>query len=446
MTRSLDIWSLQLSSSLEEGLRAGDQGLLIAAVDALNRTATIVGNVPVAAAGNCENIADKLAQLIPQGLHVIGSYSSSNSTPWQPQSVDSLPSVAATNSTASSGPAWTINAQHVDVAIVQAGQQSSDVSLHNIPGFVPLRCHLDVQLTIQHTCSDTPDGANYSSANSPPLAAAIQTAMQQLQQGLLAQQLTFITELGSGSNQLAAPLLISSNSKGSSQTVQQALSGNSISSPCNSLLPLQSTSNNSRNGSTTTNSAPMFEFKPVQQQSQQITTIPLGLDVLCYVPATASLSEVAQFLLAPALQHQLDTMQQQLVQQAAARQPLSPIKAYHFLPPGLSFPVTICYSMLHASLETTELKLQPVRQELHQLLGLPAIVPMLRFANALTWDSAGDDESSGGTAGIPKAVRLRNVHNGLAPPGIKRTNDLPHNGQRTLRVTKMIFFVLRIHS
>jgi hypothetical protein len=65
------------------------------------------------------------------------------------------------------------------------------------------------------------------------------------------------------------------------------------------------------------------------------------------------------------------------------------------------------------SQEAAEAQLLPRRQQLHALLGLPDKRPVLRFANALAWSGAGE---AGGEA-LPKAVRLRNVHEALTPPG-----------------------------
>jgi hypothetical protein len=273
-----------------------------------------------------------------------------------------------------------------------------------------------VQLDIQYAVSPTANSSSTAAANSntgssPPPAAAIQAAVQQLQQGLLTQQLVFVTEAGATAaedRQQAGPMLVCSSSKG---TVQDVLGSNnsSSSSPCVSLLPLQSSSSSSSDKST----APMFEYEPCQQQ-QQNSSITLSLDVLAYAPCSMQLSEVPAGLLIPALQNQLNTMQALLQQQASQGQQLAPLRACHFIPPGLGFPVTVCYPLLHQSPETTELKLLSRRQQLHALLGLPSNVPMLRFANALDWGS-----SSSGAAEVPRSLRLRNVHEGLPAPGAK---------------------------
>lgn len=272
------------------------------------------------------------------------------------------------------------------------------------------RCHLEVQLNIQYTTRATSSSAvaNANSSSSPPPVAAIQVAVQQLQEGLLTQQLAFISEeraAAEGQPQQPAVLITTTSS---SSSVQEALGGSSSSGPSISLLPLQSSSGS---GDAAKPSAPMFEYTPADQQ-QQVTCVTAGLDVLCYAPGSMQLRDLQQSLLLPALQQQLATVQQVLQQQAAEGQALVPVRAYHFQPPGLGFPVTVCYPMLHQSLETTELKLLARRQELHRLLGLPDNVPMLRFANALDWSS-----NAGEAPGVPRSLRLRNVHEGLAPPG-----------------------------
>jgi hypothetical protein len=286
-----------------------------------------------------------------------------------------------------------------------------------------------VQLDVQHAINPSSSTnssaatANGNSGSCPPPAAAIAAAVQQLQQELLTPQLTFVTEAGAAAEeqQQPAPLLVCSSSRG---TVQDAFGSNSSSSSqCVSLLPLQSSSSSS-SSNTDKPAAPMFEFEPCQQQQQQqISSVSLSLDVLTYAPITMQLSKLPSALLLPALQTQLATMQDLLQQQASQRQQLSPLRACHFTPPGLGFPVAVCYPLAHQSLETAELKLMPRRQQLHKLLGLPGNVPMLRFANALDWSS------SSSAVGVPRSLRLRNVHEGLPAPGerLVRPSATLHN-------------------
>lgn len=266
-------------------------------------------------------------------------------------------------------------------------------SHNNLKGFIPCRCHLDVQLCIKYSSNN-----GLASNNAIP-PSAVQTAVDQLQHSLLTHQLACVSEVLDPQQQ---QVLIN---KSTTTSVQDLIGRHSSSTPCVSLLPLQQTCSNSNS------SAPVFDYEPDQPQ-QAVTTVTLGLDVLCYAPGSMSASQVLQSLIAPAVRSQLATMQQQLMQLAADGKPLSTVRAYHFQPAALGcLPVSVCYPMLHQSLETTELKLLGVRQQLHKLLSLPDNVPMLRFSNTLVWEPVADSQ------GIPRAVRLRNVHEGLTPPG-----------------------------
>lgn len=91
------------------------------------------------------------------------------------------------------------------------------------------------------------------------------------------------------------------------------------------------------------------------------------------------------------------------------------VRAYHFLPPGCGHHLTVLYPSLLADTELNDLKLLPLRQRLHGLLGLPTNRPLLRPANAL--ELAGDGDGDGGTGGGSAVARLRDVHLGLAAPG-----------------------------
>jgi hypothetical protein len=158
----------------------------------------------------------------------------------------------------------------------------------------------------------------------------------------------------------------------------------------------------------------MFEFTPADSKQQQLLSLPLGLDVLCYVPASSSLSSLHAAALAPALQQQLQQVSQQLMQDAATGRALNPIKALHFNPPVHGFPVTLCYAVPAGPTDTAEEKLLATRQQLHKVLGLPSNVPMLRFANALAWGAAAAGD---GPEAAVRGARLRNVHDALTPPG-----------------------------
>jgi hypothetical protein len=271
-----------------------------------------------------------------------------------------------------------------------------------------------------------------------PHADDVTAAMSALASSLLKQEhLLLAQELDSTAEQPAVPIIInssSSSSPGSGPTVGEVVkSSKDTSNPCTSWLPLQqSTSLNSN----TQLPAPMFEFVPAQggkagntpPTKQQMSTVSLSLDVLCFAPTDLPLSQVVPTLLQPALQQQLTRMQQQVLQHLlppaglaavqASGQLLPSVRALHFLPPGLAFPITVCSPEVHPNLETCELKLMPRRQQLHKLLGLPDNVPMLKEANALLWSLGAAGEGAGEGSGAPgRGVRLRNVHEALAPPG-----------------------------
>jgi hypothetical protein len=230
------------------------------------------------------------------------------------------------------------------------------------PGRVHLELQLQVYFTV-HSSSGAANGAaaaatsNSSKQQQPmPPAAAIQAAVQQLQSKLFSnlQQLVFVPDHidpapgGSNSNssstakqqsQAQQLLLITYNS---SSTIGDLSSSSSIGDPCISLKLLQHTSSSS-GGSPPP--APMFEYSPSDSRQQQLLTLPLSLDVLCYAPSSSSLSDVHRSLLVPALQQQLQQVGVQLQQQVSSGQALCPVRAMHFKPPVLGFPVTACYAV-----------------------------------------------------------------------------------------------------
>lgn len=162
--------------------------------------------------------------------------------------------------------------------------------------------------------------------------------------------------------------------------------------------------------------APVYEFTPPGSASNghlSLTTIDLGMDVMCYVPSTSDLCALGSSYLLPALKQQLGIMERLLLEQPAA----VAIHSYHFQPPGLNHHITCCYPMLGAAADIIEQKLMPLRQQLHRLLGLPSNVPTLRFANALDFHQPDAASEANGKA----AARLRNVHAALTPPGMLLT-------------------------
>lgn len=318
---------------------------------------------------------------------------------------------------------------------------------HVTPYFIPTevvcyllhwtcRAHVDVLLQVVCTDSTSSSTANGTAAAANGTtnnnvsnkqqqvvsASVIQAAVQQLSSQLFGnlQQLVFVLDqlntsaASSTAKQQTQPLQLPLVTSTSTAPLQDLVSSSgNRSDPCISLKPLQHTSSSS---SSSPPPAPMFEFTPssTKQQQQQLLSLTISLDVLCYAPSSSPLSALHTSLLVPALQQQLQAVQQELLQQAAAGQALCPVKALHFKPPVLGFPVTLCYSVPAGPQEAAESALLPRRQQLHTLLGLPNNVPMLRFANALTWGAAAAAE---GPDAAVKAVRLSNVHDGLSPPG-----------------------------
>ncbi len=102
------------------------------------------------------------------------------------------------------------------------------------------------------------------------------------------------------------------------------------------------------------------------------------------------------------------------------------VRAYHFLPPGCGHHVTALYPSLLADTELNDLKLLPLRQRLHGLLGLPTNRPLLRPANAL--ELAGEGDGEGGTGGSSAVARLRDVHVGVTAPGAQGGSGPPPEG------------------
>jgi hypothetical protein len=82
-----------------------------------------------------------LAALLPQGLHIVGSYTSSSSSnaSWQPLA-GKLPAVTASNT--ANNATWSITGQQVtaaEAAAPAAAAGTDDAGLDIVAGFVPLR-------------------------------------------------------------------------------------------------------------------------------------------------------------------------------------------------------------------------------------------------------------------------------------------------------------------
>jgi len=153
--------------------------------------------------------------------------------------------------------------------------------------------------------------------------------------------------------------------------------------------------------------APVLSVTPAPPARRVSAT--LSLDVLAYVPATASGADAVSAHLAPALRAQLRAARAALAADAPAGA-LVPAAALHFQPPGWAHALSVVYPCLRADAELSESKLRPRRRRLHALLGLPPDRPALRAAHALDFSLA----PGAGAAAGPR--RLRDVHAGLPPP------------------------------
>jgi hypothetical protein len=167
-------------------------------------------------------------------------------------------------------------------------------------------------------------------------------------------------------------------------------------------------------------SGPMFSYQPVSGTGPVTHhAASVALDVLVVAPLTAAVSAVSQSLILPALRAQLQAAGELM----AAKGRVMDVTAYHFLPPGRAHHVTPLYPHLVADMEANEAQLAPYRRLLHALLGLPADRPALRVANALPAPASpvqltattGSQQQQ--AAAAPQSLRLRDVHNGLSPPG-----------------------------
>ncbi|GIL51741.1 hypothetical protein Vafri_7664 [Volvox africanus] len=141
----------------------------------------------------------------------------------------------------------------------------------------------------------------------------------------------------------------------------------------------------------------------------------LRLDVLSYVRRNCSLGAAAAAL-SRGIIRQLHAAQRVLEKLNGQ---VLPVRAHHFLPPGFSHHLTVLYPTLLDDPERNDDRLVATRQQLHTLMGLPLNRPLLRSANAVDLAAQCEDGAGGGAA-----ARLRDVHAGLAAPGIGGTSVL----------------------
>ncbi|GLC50821.1 hypothetical protein PLESTB_000435800 [Pleodorina starrii] len=143
----------------------------------------------------------------------------------------------------------------------------------------------------------------------------------------------------------------------------------------------------------------------------------LRLDALCYVRRDCRLGAAAGAL-SRGIVRQVQAAQRVLEKQDGK---VLPVRAHHFLPPGVGHHLTVLYPALLDDPERNDDRLVAARQRLHALLGLPPNRPLLRSANALDLAAAAGGEEGGGGGGGGAVARLRDVHVGLAAPGIGGT-------------------------
>ncbi|GAB4815562.1 hypothetical protein N2152v2_002608 [Parachlorella kessleri] len=260
--------------------------------------------------------------------------------------------------------------------------------------FVPVRCSADLVLQVP-----VPVG----SSAQPPASGAVAAAFDKLKQQIC----------GPRSVYLAAAPCGAAQGRGAGWRLPghdtlEAL-GASWAQPL-SLTPFCSSSTGGSGGdSGAACCAPTLRFQP---SPTGIACAALHVDVLCYAPGGM-----------PA--------QQAVEERETERQgSVGPLRALHFLPPGLGTHITLVYPLPTPSIEDDEEALLSIRSRLHQLLGLPTNRPLLRVANALDFDSlsaaqaaaAAGPESSGVLAaaagGVGGKPRLADVHLGLPASGV----------------------------
>lgn len=418
-------WRLRAIEGVAEALPR-PAGLLLGAADESARMITLLGATPVPATAPAKEIAHlaaKVLELVPFGVHVVGSYGCSTPPPLAatccpPVGLD--PPQGSGAAAAAAGTAFTLGGELVAAQSVARGPAEAAGGAWALPGVVMVRCHCDVLLRV--TCP--PDGVT---------PRALARAFVDVQQQLAGPQLLFATETVARPG--AAPIILTGGSKG---TAAKALLGGPSSKgggfipegdPCISLVPLVATGASAGGGPA---AAPSFEFLPAPAGSTCFELV-LGLDALSLSLSGAEAATLGVRVLAPALRRQLEVFEAQVADRlfgagggssaspgsgpaAAAGTPpsLAPMRAHHFRPPGWAVPITCCYARLSDDADEVEQRLLPQRVELHKLLGLPDDVPMLRLANAAAWGGGGGGEGEGGG----RAVRLRDVHVGAAPPAI----------------------------
>lgn len=155
----------------------------------------------------------------------------------------------------------------------------------------------------------------------------------------------------------------------------------------------------------------------IQPCSEDVRWSTVHLDVLCYVPVTTTAGKAATDYVSPALKAQLQSVIKELAPTPGGAP--RPLRALHFLPPGYTHYITLVYSLSTTCLESDEESLLPLRAALHAALGLPVDRPLLRVANAVDPGSVLSSSKQETSTAADQKKRLRNVHVGVPPSGVK---------------------------
>ncbi len=164
----------------------------------------------------------------------------------------------------------------------------------------------------------------------------------------------------------------------------------------------------------------------IQPSTEKIQWTTVHLDVICYVPASTTAAQAAEKFILPALAAQLEICRKELSAAAAsASKGLVPLRALHFSPPGFSaHHITLLYPLASPCIEADESALQSLRAAAHATLGLPTDRPLLRVANAISFDTStstnnNNKENLTASGAASKQTRLQNVHLNISGSGVK---------------------------
>ncbi|XP_020573185.1 probable Ufm1-specific protease isoform X2 [Phalaenopsis equestris] len=151
--------------------------------------------------------------------------------------------------------------------------------------------------------------------------------------------------------------------------------------------------------------APVAKYFPAEPASCAYANF--MLDVLCYSSKQCSVASAISKLVVPGLIDQLITMKDAISPHLLTQHPQ--LKTYHFLPPGILHPITAIYDLRYGENEVGQREL---RRSLHSRLGLSLDRPLLRIANALSFDTEADNLMR---IGYPY---LKNVHTQIPVSGV----------------------------